>query len=168
MLRALLIAAYFALTALPLVAQPGSIEWRTEGMRRIEGYLPLYWDNDRGRLFLELTRFETELLYQVSLATGVGSSPLGLDRGRLGATRVVRFQRVGPRVLMIEPNYRYRAITTDTAERRSVTDSFAQSVTWGFEVEATSGPRVLVDATEFFLRDANAVSYTHLTLPTKA
>ena len=158
MLRALLIAGYFALTALPVVAQPGSIEWRTEGMRRIEGYLPLYWDNDTGRLFVEITRFETELLYQVSLATGVGSSPLGLDRGRLGATRVVHFEQVGPRVLMIEPNYRYRAITTDPAERRSVTDSFAQSVTWGFEVEASSGPRVLVDATEFFLRDANYVA----------
>ena len=36
-------------------------------------------------------------------------------------------------------------------------ESFAQSVLWGFKVEAEEGDRVLVDATAFFLRDAHGV-----------
>jgi len=38
----------------------------------------------------------------ISLAfpTGVGSNPLGLDRGQLGGSHVVRFERIGPKVLI--------------------------------------------------------------------
>jgi hypothetical protein len=75
----------------------------------------------------------------------------------MGDSSVVTFERVGPKVLMVQPNYSYRAITSDEAERRSVRDSFAQSVLWGFKVEAEEGGRVLVDATSFFLRDAHGV-----------
>ena len=138
-------------------AQPESIAQRTAGLQRIDGYVPLYWDAEAGRLYLEVVQFETELLYQVSLPVGVGSNPLGLDRGALGRTRIVHFERIGPRVLLVEPNYRYRAITPNAAERQAVDESFAQSVTWGFEVAAATGPRVLVDATDFFLRDAYGV-----------
>ena len=143
--------------AAPAWGQPASIAERTSGLQRIDGYVPLYWDAEAGRLYLEVSQFETELLYQVSLPTGVGSNPLGLDRGALGTTRVVYFERIGPRVLMVEPNYRYRAITPNAAERRAVDESFARSITWGFEVVAATGPRVLVDATDFFLRDAYGV-----------
>ncbi len=108
-------------------------------------------------MLMEISRFNTEFLYQVSLQTGVGSNPIGLDRGQLGNTHVVFFERIGPKVLMIEPNYRYRAITSDAAERRAVEESFARSVLWGFKVEAAEGNRVLVDATAFFMRDAHGV-----------
>lgn len=94
----------------------------------------------------------------MSLPAGVGSNPIGLDRGQLGPTHVVVFERVGPKVLLVERNDRYRAITPDAAERRAVTDSFARSVLWGFTAEATDGERVLVDATAFFLRDAHGVA----------
>jgi hypothetical protein len=107
---------------------------------------------------MEITRFDAECLYQVSLPTGVGSNPLGLDRGQLGDTHVVRFERAGPKVLLVEPNQRYRAITTDAGERRAVEESFARSVLWGFRVKATEGGRVLVDATSFFMRDAHGVA----------
>src|ERR1044072_1594185 len=106
---------------------------------------------------MEISRFNTELLYQVSLPTGVGSNPVGLDRGQLGKTALVIFERIGPKVLMIEPNYRYRALSNDGAEGRAVEESFARSVLWGFKVEATEGDRVLVDATTFFIRDAHGV-----------
>ncbi len=71
---------------------------------------------------------------------------------------MVYFERVGPKVLMIQPNYRYRALSNDEAERRAVADSFARSVIWGFKVEAAEGDRVLVDASAFFLRDAHGVA----------
>ncbi|HWK12330.1 MAG TPA: zinc-dependent metalloprotease, partial [Vicinamibacterales bacterium] len=74
-----------------------------------------------------------------------------------GDSSIVVFERIGPKVLMTQPNYSYRAITSDEAERRAVRDSFAQSVLWGFKVEAEEGGRVLVDATSFFMRDAHGV-----------
>src|SRR5262245_17894630 len=126
-------------------------------LQKIDGYMPLYWQWSTGKLFMEIGRFNQELLYQVSLPAGLGSNPVGLDRGQLGDSSVVTFERIGPKVLMTQPNYSYRAISSDEAERRAVRDSFAQSVLWGFKVEAEEGSRVLVDATAFFMRDAHGV-----------
>src|SRR5690606_26407473 len=134
-----------------------SIAERTAGLTRLDGFLPMYWDAAAGRLLLEIGQFDRELLYVVSLPAGLGSNPVGLDRGQLGGTHVVSFQRVGPRILMVQPNYRFRAITQDAAERRAVADSFARSVLWGFKVEAESDGRALVDATDLFVRDAHGV-----------
>src|SRR6266849_4045278 len=103
-------------------------------LQRMDGFLPLSWDEKNGKLMLEISRFGEEMIYQVSLPAGVGSNPLGLDRGELGQTHIIRFDRVGPRVLMVEPNYKYRAITSDPAERHAVEDSFAQSILAGFKV----------------------------------
>ena len=86
---------------------------------------------------MEITRFGEEMIWQVSLPAGVGSNPIGLDRGQLGDTHVVRFERVGPRVLMVEPNYATAPSRTIPAERRAVEESFAQSVLAGFKVEAS-------------------------------
>ena len=107
---------------------------------------------------MEVTRFGEEMIWQVSLASGVGSNPIGLDRSQLGATHLIRFERVGPRVLMVEPNYAYRALSNDPSERRAVEQSFAQSILAGFKVESTTPRGVLVDATEFFLSDAHGVT----------
>ncbi|CAA9217962.1 MAG: FIG01099937: hypothetical protein [uncultured Cytophagales bacterium] len=126
----------------------------TAGLEKSDGFLPFYWDGKKGRLYLEIRRFDTELLYYPSLAAGVGSNDIGLDRGRLGQEHVVKFVRSGPKVLLVEPNLAYRAITPDEAERRAVEESFAQSVHWGFKVAAEEGGRVLVDATDFFMQDA--------------
>jgi hypothetical protein len=107
---------------------------------------------------MEVTRFDREFLYQVSLTTGVGSNPIGLDRGQLGSTKVVSFRRVGPKVLLEELNYRFRALSDNLDERASVDQSFARSVLAGFKVEAEEAGRVLVDATAFFSRDAHGVA----------
>ncbi|HYL98036.1 MAG TPA: zinc-dependent metalloprotease [Blastocatellia bacterium] len=129
----------------------------TAGLRKIDGYVPLYWDESTGKMLMEISRFNKEFLLQLSLPAGLGSNDVGLDRGQLGNTHIVYFQRIGPKVLMISPNYRYRAITNNTEEQQSVRDSFATSVLWGFKVEAVDGDKVLVDATQFFVRDAHGV-----------
>lgn len=134
-----------------------TIATKVEKLQKIDGYMPLYWQPSAGKLFMEIGRFNQELLYQVSLPAGLGSNPVGLDRGQLGDSSVVTFERIGPKVLMTQPNYSYRAISSNEAERRAVKDSFAQSVLWGFKVEAEEGDRVLVDATTFFMRDAHGV-----------
>lgn len=148
-----------SLLALGAVAAPRpAIAEKVEGLTRFDGFIPMYWDGESGSLYLEISRFDEELLYQISLPAGVGSNPIGLDRAQLGDSHVVTFQRIGPKVLMIEPNYRYRAIGGGELEARSVRDSFAQSVLWGFEVIAETRGTVLVDATKFLLRDAHGVT----------
>ncbi|HEX6973606.1 MAG TPA: zinc-dependent metalloprotease [Vicinamibacterales bacterium] len=135
-----------------------TIASKVEGMQKLDGYIPMYWQATTGKLFMEIGRFNQELLYQVSLPAGLGSNPVGLDRGQLGDTQIASFERIGQKVLLTATNYRYRAITPDLAERRAVADSFARSVLWGFKVEAEDGGRVLVDATAFVLRDAHGVA----------
>ena len=157
----LIIALLMTVFAMPVVAQEKqpdkTIGARTAALQKLDGYVPLYWDAANGKMLMEISRFNVEFLYQISLPTGVGSNPLGLDRGQLGGSHVVRFERIGPKVLLVQSNYRYRAISPDAAERRAVEESFAQSVLWGFKIEAAEGERVLVDATSFFLRDAHGV-----------
>ena len=126
--------------------------------QRQDGFIPITWDDQNGKLLMEISRFGEEMIYQVSLPAGVGSNPLGLDRGELGQTHIIRFDRVGPRVLMVEPNYHYRAISSDPNERRAVEDSFAQSILAGFKVESVNGSTVTVDATDFFLSDVHGVA----------
>lgn len=134
-----------------------SIEQKTRGMEKLDGFLPLYWSARDGKLFLEVPRLEQEMIYVVSLPAGLGSNDIGLDRGQLGGERIVHFERVGPRVLLVQPNYRFRAETENPDERQSVEDAFATSVIWGFTAAAETGDRVLVDATDFALRDAHGV-----------
>jgi hypothetical protein len=122
-------------------------------MRKIDGYIPLYWDERTGSMFLEVPKFDTEFLMALGLSAGLGSNDIGLDRGQGGGGRVVLFQRVGPKVLLLQPNQSFRSSSTNPLERKSVEDSFAKSVLWGFTVAAESGGRVLVDATDFLVRD---------------
>ena len=98
------------------------------------------------------------MIHYSSLPQGLGSNDVGLDRGQVGGEKIVRFERVGPRVLLVQPNYGYRALSDNPDERRAVEQSFATSVLWGFKVEAESGGRVLVDATDFVLRDAHGIA----------
>jgi Met-zincin/Domain of unknown function (DUF5117) len=134
-----------------------TIDARTSGFQKLDGYMPLYWDEKTGSLWMEINKFDTELLYSTGLAAGLGSNDIGLDRGQGGQGRVVKFQRIGPRVMMVQPNYTFRANSPNPDERRAVEDAFAKSILWGFTVGAETDGRVLVDATDFFLRDAHNV-----------
>ncbi len=138
-------------------APPQTIDARTTGFQKLDGYMPLYWDQKTGSLWMEINKFDTEMLYSTGLAAGLGSNDIGLDRGQAGQGRVVKFQRIGPRVMMVQPNYTFRANSPNPDERRAVEDAFAKSILWGFTVGAETDGRVLVDATDFFLRDAHNV-----------
>ncbi len=137
-----------------------TIEAKTKGMKEIDGFMPLYWDAESGKMWMEVGRWNTEMLYYPSLPAGMGQNDIGLNRGDLGTQHVVTFKRVGPRVLMEEPNYNYRAITKNPMEKKSVTDGFPTSVLWGFKVAAQTGDRALVDATDFFTSDQHGVIQT--------
>ncbi len=141
-----------------------TIKQKTAGLKKYPGYFNFYWDESTGKIWLEIDKLDQEVLYVNSLAAGVGSNDIGLDRGQLGDTRIVKFQKVGNKVLMIQPNYRYRANSNNNAEKQAVELAFAQSAIWGFRVSAEEGSgnnkKVLVDATAFYLRDAHGVAGT--------
>lgn len=135
---------------------------RTAGLQRRAGLLPLHFDRKAGKIWLELPADKDSevgtYLYVESLATGLGSNPVGLDRGQLGDTRVVNLRRVGNRLLVEEPNLRFRALSENPQEIRAVRESFATSILWAGEI-AVQDPdgRALVDFTSFVVRDAHNI-----------
>jgi len=145
--------------------QPGStpgvlpsIESVSGALKKFPGYFPFYWDETSGRVLLEVDKLDQEFLYVSSLPAGLGSNDIGLDRVQLGRTRVVKFQRFGPKVLLTQVNYEFRAHSQNPDERKDVEDAFAKSVLFGFQCVAADGNRVLIDLTPFILQDAqNAV-----------
>jgi len=146
-------------TALPSIAD------KTRSLRPMPGFLPLYWDAQNGKLYLEIPRINEDMLYVDSLPYGAGSNDLGLDRGQTSDGRIVRFERFGRRVLLVQPGEQFRASSTEAAEQLAVRQSFAESVIAGFDIEAQSpdagmNAAVLVDATAFFQRDAHEVAET--------
>jgi hypothetical protein len=168
-MRSLACMAALVLAAAPLfaqpAAQPATIAARTANMTNMPGLLPLHWDATAGKLFLEIPLAangrSADLLYTHSLPSGTGSNDLGLDRGQTSAAHIVRFERTGPKVLLVEPNEAFRSSSSDPAEQLSIRQSFATSVLAGFKVEAQSPDgSVLVDATDFFVRDAHGVAET--------
>lgn len=144
----------------PVSAQskPETLASKVAGMKKFPGYYDFYWDVKQGKVWLEINRLDEEFLYLTSMPNGIGSNDIGLDRGQFSNQRIVKFQRQGNKILLVQPNYDYRASSDNTMERRAVKESFAESVLWGFEVSAEEDGRVLIDATTFYLNDAHGVA----------
>ena len=161
-----LAAMSLALTAGPAGAQdrqggagtPPGVEDMTASMELMDGFLPMYWDEAEGKIWLEIGVWDTDVLHASGIGAGLGSNDIGIDRGQQAGSRVVRFHRVGPKVLMIQPNYRFRASSDNAAERKAVEDAFAPSTLWGFPVGAVTGDRVLVDFTPFLMQDMGGLA----------
>ncbi len=177
-LRVLLIfaaAVLFCISSLLVYADTpsprpsASLAERTQGMHHMDGLLALDWDAKTGKLYLEVslggnaehTRSE-DLIYTNSTPWSIGTSQLGgygMDRGQTAPAEIVHFERTGPKLLLVEPNLKFRSSSSDEAEEASVAESFPVSVLAGFTVEAESPDgTVLVDATQFFLSDAHHVA----------
>lgn len=120
-----------------------------------QGYFDFYWDDEEGKVWLHMNRLDEPFLYVSSLATGLGSNPVGLDRGQLGSDRIVRFKRVGQQVYLVQQNLKYRAGSQNESEKRAVMDSFADSILWSGNIQPTKSGKKVVDLTSFLLRDAH-------------
>ncbi|MEN9685262.1 MAG: hypothetical protein RLZZ28_1048 [Bacteroidota bacterium] len=149
----------FLITGTITHAQSGSkIADKTKNMKRYDGYFTFWWDAANGKIWLQVDKFDKEFLYVNSLPAGLGSNDIGLDRGLIGGSRIVYFNKVGKKLLLVQPNYSYRASSTDKNEQRAVKESFAQSTLASFTIEEDESDKVLVDATSFFVRDAQNVA----------
>jgi len=119
-------------------SSPATIAARTAGLKKQEGFLPYYWDVKKGALLIELSPAarDGEFLYYVGMGSGVGSTTLFADRGSIGRGAVCKFQRVGPRVLVIAENSGFRAEHGSADLKKSVELSFPTAVLAALPVEA--------------------------------
>lgn len=148
----------FLMLSNPSIAE--SIEVFTKEMQEKTGYYTFYYDQSQDKVFLQITQFNTPFLYQTSLPQGLGSNDIGLDRGQLGDTKVVQFERYGNKVHLVQLNTYYRANSNNAAEKKSIEEAFAKSVIQGFTVAAESNNKVLIDYTGFLLSDVHGVAKT--------
>ena len=156
----LTIIAFIFLMAInhSLQSQPTTIKSFTQNFEKKEGFLNYYWDNNKGRVYLEVKNLNQEMIYVNYLSAGVGSNDIGLDRGQIGGTRIIKFIKMGPKVLMVQPNYKYRAVSNNQEEVKSVEDAFAKSTLWGFTVIASEKNKYLIDISDFVVRDSHRIS----------
>ena len=147
------------LLAITLQAQVISpITEKTKSMKKMDGFFPFWYDAANGKIWLLVNKINSEFLYVNSLPAGLGSNDIGLDRGQLGDSRIVYFHKVGKKLLLIQPNYSYRASSADMQEQKAVAESFASSTLASFTIEAEENGSYLVDMSAFLLRDAHGVA----------
>src|SRR5690606_34837021 len=149
---------YQTLRAQKSIATPvvtGSISDFIKNLKSYPGYFNFYYDEKNDKIYLEIDKLGTEFLYYTSLTDGVGSG--GPERGQATAV-IAKFIQVGQKILLVEPNYAYRAITDNKDEQKAVENAFAQSVIWSFKVLAVGQGKVLIDLSPFLVRDSQKIA----------
>ncbi|MBG6132582.1 hypothetical protein IWQ47_003807 [Aquimarina sp. EL_43] len=130
---------------------------KQKNLASFDGYFKFYYNESKDEIYLEVDKLDSEFLYVHSLATGLGSNDIGLDRGQIGDGVVVKFQKAGGKLLLVQPNQRYRAITDNTLEKRSVEQAFAKSVLFGFPIKEEKSNTYIIDLTPFLLQDTHNI-----------
>ena len=133
---------------------------KTKGLTKRDGFIPVYIDDRQGKLLLEIPRDTMSVLMFYGLATGLGSNPIGLDRGANGENFIARFEKNGERVLVVFENWNYRTSLNNPDQARTIAESFPPSTAAAMPIVAQEGGRILVDATDFVMRDWNDVAGT--------
>lgn len=129
----------------------------TSTLKTANGFFNVVKDQASGRLLLDIPKSAQPFILQLSLPRGLGSNDIGLDRGRLGATKLVYFQRLGDKVLLTQKNTDFRANSESQAERDAVTEAFASSVIWGFKIESETADTYRIDYTQYLLSDSYGI-----------
>ncbi len=130
----------------------------SKASKSFSGYFDFYYFEDSDQIFLEVEKLGEEFLYVNALSQGLGSNDIGLDRGQLGATQVVFFQKAGNKLMLIQPNLDFRANTDNAAEKKSVREAFAKSVLFGFPIVTKTAKGYLIDLTPFIMQDSHGVT----------
>ena len=127
-------------------------------LKDYNGYFNFQYEEATDKIYLEVKQLNEEFLYISSLSSGIGSNDIGLDRGQLGAERLVKFIKAGNKLLLIQPNQDYRAITDNELEKKSIEQAFAKSVLFGFKIEEFKEGSYIVDFTPFLMQDTHGVA----------
>ncbi len=124
-----------------------------------DGFIDLYLDDDKNAIYAALpapdeTGLTVRFIYTTGLTGGLGSNPIGLDRGNANRGIIVGFRKIGNKIVAEQENWRFRATSDNPREQLAVAQSFARSFLWSQEIhaEGESG-ELLVDLTSFLTRD---------------
>ncbi|MBO6880090.1 zinc-dependent metalloprotease [Winogradskyella sp.] len=153
-MKKLYLPLIFLLACLQLNAQV----LNKKDLKSYEGFFDFYYEESTDKIFLKVEKLNEEFLYVNSLASGVGSNDIGLDRGQLGNEHLVYFQKAGNKLLLIQPNLKYRANTDNELERKSIEQAFAKSVLFGFKILSEDKGNFIVDFTPFLMEDTHGVA----------
>jgi hypothetical protein len=149
---------FFGVFALLALGAFGQFSEKRKNYQKFEGFFSFYYDDAEGKVYLEVDKLDTDFLYVYSLSSGIGSNDIGLDRGQLGNEQVVSFKKIGNKLLLVQPNLQYRALTDNVLERKSVEQAFAHSILYGFPIQETVGNSYIIEFTPFLLQDMHGVS----------
>jgi len=127
-------------------------------LKTYEGYFNFYYEESTDKIYLKVEKLNDKFLYVNSLASGIGSNDIGLDRGQLGNERLVYFKKAGNKLLLIQPNLKYRANTDNDLERKSIEQAFAKSVLFGFKILSKKEGVYIIDFTPFLMEDTHGVT----------
>ena len=127
-------------------------------LKLYNGYFNFYYSANEGKIYLEVDKLNKEFLYTHFLASGLGSNDIGLDRGQIGDGVVVKFIKSGNKILLLQPNQKFRAISDNEFEKKSIEEAFAKSIIFGFPIKEIKDEKHIIDLTPFLLRDAHHVS----------
>jgi len=130
---------------------------KSKNFKKFNGFFNFQYDDNTDKIYLEVSDLEKEFLYVSSLSSGIGSNDIGLDRGQLGNTQVVFFKKAGNKLLLVQPNMTFRALTENALEKKSVEQAFAKSILGGFKIEEEKGGRYIIDITDFLMQDTHGV-----------
>ncbi len=136
----------------------GQFSATSKNFEKFKGFYNFYYDEGNDKIYLEVDELDKEFLYVYSLSSGIGSNDIGLDRGQLGNEQVVFFRKAGGKLLLVQPNLKFRALTDNELEKRSVEQAFAKSILFGFKIEEETNGKYIIDITEFLMQDAHGVS----------
>ena len=137
----------------------GGFNSAIRGLDHQEGFFDIYVDQTSGRILAALpTEGEDgvalSMIYATGITAGLGSNPIGLDRGAFDGGVVLHFRKVGDRIIAEQENTRYRATSGRPLEEKAVEESFARSFLWSAQViAAAEDGRLLVDLSDFLTRD---------------
>ncbi|PPK93999.1 uncharacterized protein DUF5117 [Nonlabens xylanidelens] len=130
----------------------------TSNTQQFTGYYNFTYQEDKGSITLVVKDLDKEFLYVHSLTSGLGSNDIGLDRGQLGGGVVVKWVKSGNKLLLMQPNLKYRASSSNVDEKASIEQAFARSVLFGFEIKESKNGAYTIDLTPFLMQDAHGVA----------
>lgn len=156
-MRALLLLWTALLAPATAAEAPRTFAEQTQSLAAQPGFIELWRDAGKGRVLLSVRELDQPFLLLSSLPYALGSNDVGLDRAQAGGAKLVRFQKFGNRLFLMQENTRFAARSADPDERNAVAESFAGAVLWSGEILASDGPRQLVDFSSFLLADQHGV-----------
>ncbi|MGY8986196.1 MAG: zinc-dependent metalloprotease [Sphingomonadales bacterium] len=157
------IIAYFAFSGTAFSQK--SFSDITESLEARDGLVQSYLDHEGGKILLALPKPSGDravmgrYIYAEYLRAGLGSNPVGLDRGQPGTNEILSFRFVGGKVIAEVENWRYIASSDNPREVEALRQSFATSIIWAGDVLAKSDDgQYLVDITSFLKRDEHGIA----------